>query len=227
MIIQSEELKATLKQINLISHLMPEELDELVSSGKIREFYKGDSVYSEGEVINEFNVLLKGVIKISKEVSGREVLKSIQHSKTILDDLSISCDDPRTSNAIVLSPIALVFSVDCKVIRKIITSNSRLTQELIKYLSSKLKYAEDRLESFVLNDARERIVEFLKVSAEAFGQSVGYEMLLKHNFTQQDIANYTGTSRQTVTMVLNDLKKSNKIHFKRQSILIRDLKALA
>jgi CRP-like cAMP-binding protein len=53
------------------------------------------------------------------------------------------------------------------------------------------------------------------------------ELLIKHSMTQQDIANYTGTSRQTVTSILNDLKKTNKIYFKRNSILIRDIASLA
>ncbi|MDF1867710.1 MAG: helix-turn-helix domain-containing protein [Saprospiraceae bacterium] len=51
-------------------------------------------------------------------------------------------------------------------------------------------------------------------------------MLLKHCLTQQDIANITGTSRQTVTSVLNDLKKENLIHFNRRTILIRDVNTL-
>jgi CRP/FNR family transcriptional regulator, cyclic AMP receptor protein len=37
----------------------------------------------------------------------------------------------------------------------------------------------------------------------------------------------TGTSRQTVTSVLNDLRKSNLIYFNRNSILIRDLQNLS
>ncbi|MEO1713645.1 MAG: helix-turn-helix domain-containing protein [Bacteroidota bacterium] len=52
-------------------------------------------------------------------------------------------------------------------------------------------------------------------------------MLVKHCLTQQDIANITGTSRQTVTSVLNDLKKENLIYFNRRSILIRDMAKLS
>ena len=79
----------------------------------------------------------------------------------------------------------------------------------------------------ILKDARARIIDFLKDNARNQGKQIGYEMLLKHSLTQQDIANFTGTSRQTVTSVLNDLKKSNLIYFKRKSILIRDMAALA
>jgi len=44
--------------------------------------------------------------------------------------------------------------------------------------------------------------------------------------TQQDIANLVGASRQTVTAVLNELKKSNLIYFNRNTILIRDMDKL-
>ncbi|MFO0506467.1 MAG: helix-turn-helix domain-containing protein, partial [Chryseotalea sp.] len=37
----------------------------------------------------------------------------------------------------------------------------------------------------------------------------------------------TGTSRQTVTTVLNELKEKNLINFDRKKILIRDLEKLA
>lgn len=73
-----------------------------------------------------------------------------------------------------------------------------------------MKYTEDQLESLALNDARERIIQFLRINAQSFGQTIGFEVLLKHDFTQQDIANFTGTSRQTVTTVMNDLKNTIK-----------------
>ena len=51
-------------------------------------------------------------------------------------------------------------------------------------------------------------------------------MLVKHYLTQQEIAEATGTSRQTVTSLLNEWKKKNLIYFTRYSVLIRDLDRL-
>jgi hypothetical protein len=75
-------------------------------------------------------------------------------------------------------------------------------------------------------DELQEIVEFLKETAGERGRQVGFETLLKHGLTQQDIANLVGASRQTVTAILNELKKSNLIHFNRNSILIRDMDKL-
>ena len=94
-------------------------------------------------------------------------------------------------------------------------------------MNTRLSRAEERLSSLVLKDARERIIDFLVETAGREGRKVGYETLVKHQLTQQEIANLTGTSRQTVTSVLNDLRKANLIYFNRNSILIRDLQKLA
>ena len=84
------------------------------------------------------------------------------------------------------------------------------------------------MESIIVEDARTRVINFLKENAITFGNKVGFnELLLKHSFTQQDIADFTGTSRQTVTTVLNDLKRSNIISLNRKRILIRDFAQLS
>jgi CRP-like cAMP-binding protein len=53
---------------------------------------------------------------------------------------------------------------------------------------------------------------------------VGYGLKLKHELTHQDIANLTATSRQTVTIILNELRELELINFDRKSILIHDEK---
>ncbi|HCR53703.1 MAG TPA: Crp/Fnr family transcriptional regulator, partial [Cytophagales bacterium] len=81
-------------------------------------------------------------------------------------------------------------------------------------------------ELLVFKDARTRIVEFLKDSASWKGKKVGFETMIPTKLAHKDIASLTGTSRQTVTTVLNELKEQNLINFDRRKILIRDLDLL-
>ena len=50
--------------------------------------------------------------------------------------------------------------------------------------------------------------------------------MIPTKLTHKDIAALTGTSRQTVTTILNELKDQNLINFDRKKILIRDLDRL-
>ena len=118
------------------------------------------------------------------------------------------------------------FMVRAEDFRTLMQRNFQLSQAMILFLGDRLRRAERHWESLILKDVRTRIVDFLKEAAGERGRQVGYETLLKHGLTQQDIANLVGASRQTVTAILNELKKSNLIHFNRNSILIRDMDKL-
>jgi len=54
--------------------------------------------------------------------------------------------------------------------------------------------------------------------AQKQGQAIGYEILIKNFLTHNEIASLIGTSRQTVTIVLNELKKTNQIHVDRRKM---------
>jgi len=222
------QLLNEIKGFPLSACLSDTEIEQMVNKGNLKILHKFDLIFESGQVSNEIFFLIKGVVKVTAKASdGREVIKTILHPKAILSEHSLADEKIRANDATVLTSEAVVLAIDVAIIQQMMIENPKLAICIINFIGRKLKYAEERLESLALSDARERIVQFLKVNAESFGQPIGFETLLKHDFTQQDIANFTGTSRQTVTTVLNDLKKSNKIHFKRKAILIRDVTSLS
>jgi CRP/FNR family cyclic AMP-dependent transcriptional regulator len=222
------QLLNEIKGFPLSACLSDREIEQMVNNGNLKILHKFDLIFESGQLSNEIFFLIKGVVKVTAKASdGREVIKTILHPKAILSEHSLADEKIRANDATVLTSEAIVLAIDVSIIQQMMIENPKLAICIINFIGRKLKYAEERLESLALSDARERIVQFLKVNAESFGQPIGFETLLKHDFTQQDIANFTGTSRQTVTTVLNDLKKNNKIHFKRKAILIRDVTSLA
>ena len=112
-------------------------------------------------------------------------------------------------------------------LKELMRSNFQLCDKVMALFGNRLIRAETKLESLIFKDARTRIVEFIKDSVARSGMKIGFEMLLKHSLTHQDIANITCTSRQTVTLVLNELRKSDVIYFNRGKILVRDMAKLA
>lgn len=208
--------------------LSQQELDNLMAYGKIQNFEKHSIIFSQGEISDKIFFLLDGVVKIAyANHDGREIIKSILHQGAVFGEHCISGEAVRDNYASVMSAGATVMAVHKDIIIDMMKGNVNLSLCIIQFFGKRLKDAEERMESLVLNDARERIIEFIKLYANSYGKQVGYELLLKHSFTQQDIANYTGVSRQTVTTILNQLKRSNKIHFRGKSMLIRNIAALS
>ncbi|MEZ4930715.1 MAG: hypothetical protein R2788_01125 [Saprospiraceae bacterium] len=83
-------------------------------------------------------------------------------------------------------------TISVKAFQDLMRTNHSLCLKILNMVGKRLLNVEQKLESLIFKDARERIIDFLKDSAVKRGRRVGYEMLFKHCLTQQDIANLTG-----------------------------------
>lgn len=217
-----------LEKITMFSAFNQTQMYTLSKLMETKKFEKHEFIYKTNDDSDLVYFIITGTIKLGRySSSNKEVIRSIKHPYTMFGEQAIFGEKKRDDFALVLDNEVLVFTITKEKFSNFIAANSELAMNLIRNLGNKLKMAERRYESLVVEDARTRIIDFLKYNAQEFGQRVGLEMLIKHSLTQQDIANFTGTSRQTVTSVMNDLKRSNQIFFKRKSILIRDINSLA
>lgn len=218
-----------LDSIPFFSVLTRKEMEALAQHMTYETVAKHTYIYSESDLADHFYILAEGSIKIGvHHDDGREVIKQVLHPRMIFGEMAlIQHQLPHHNYAMALSSNTSFYKISVEEFRKMMDKSPQLTMSIISMIGLKLRQTENQLESLIFKDARGRIIDFILHNAKASGRQVGFETLLKHSLTQQDIANYTGTSRQTVTAVLNDLRKSNKIYFTRNSILIRDMTALA
>ena len=217
-----------LKQFPLFEMLKPEEFVEMGNMIELKTKPKFSYLYMPGDVSQNIYFLVKGTIKIGMHSSdGREIIKSVLHPTAMFGELALVGEDVRQDFAQAMNEDVQVYVLKTADFQRLMQRNYQLSFKVISWLGRRLRKAESRLEALIFKDARTRIIDFLKESVNTRGRRIGYEMLLKHCLTQQDIANLTGTSRQTVTSVLNDLRKSDLIYFNRRSILIRDIAKLA
>ena len=217
-----------LEQFPLFEALNTEEKHCLTQMVEFNRIPKHRIIYSPGDRSDKLFFLVKGSIKISAQFDEeREVIKGILHPLAMFGELCVVGEQERTDFASSQNGEVHYFSLRLEDFKNLMKGNFNFSHSVLQLVGKRLRRAEGRLESLIFKDARARIIDFLKDSAFSQGRRIGLdEMLVKHSLTQQDIANITGTSRQTVTSVLNDLKKSNLIHFTRRSFLIRDLAKL-
>ena len=215
-------------KLPILNTLNEVELEQLATFAQYRRAPKFQFIFMPDEPADYLYFLIRGRLKTGTfSPDGREVIKEILQQETLFGDLALAGETRRSEFAQALHDEAEFLAVKVVDFQHLMQQNQRLIFACLQHLSQRLQRVEDRLAKLVLKDARERIIEFLVETAGREGRRVGYETLVKHYLTQQDIANLTGTSRQTVTSVLNDLRKSNLIYFNRNSILIRDIEKLA
>ena len=223
-----EAKKNFINQFPLFSVLQPQERDILADMTQYEVKSRYSFVYSPGDLSREIFFLAKGVIKIgTHSADGKEVIKNLIHPLAMFGELGLIGEEKRQDFAQALREEVHLLTLNVDDFKKLMRRNFDLCTRVMSLFGNRLVRAENKLESLIFKDARTRIVDFIKDSVEKRGRRIGYEMLLKHSLTHQDIANITCTSRQTVTLVLNDLKKDDLIYFNRGKILVRDMAKLS
>jgi CRP-like cAMP-binding protein len=224
---KGQDILVDFQQFPLLASLAPRDLNMLVRMAEPCSVAKHSFIYLADEPSEYLCLLMNGAVKIGIfSPDGREIIKSIQHPGTMFGELGLTGEPKRVEFAASMGREVEYYKVKIEDFKLLLQQNFELAQSVMLYLGERLRKAERQWDSLILKDVRTRIVEFLKESAGDRGRQVGFETLVKHGLTQQDIANLVGASRQTVTAILNELKKSNLIHFNRNTILIRDMEKL-
>lgn len=208
--------------------LTEEDQRQLEEAAEYKVKPKFSYIYLHDEVCEHVFFLAKGTVKIgTHSEDGKEVIKELVYPTAMFGELGLIGVSTRQDFAQALREEVHMYSLRVEDLKRLMRANFKLCDAILALLGKRLLNAESKLESLIFKDARTRIIEFIKDSVTKSGRRVGYEMLLKHSLTHQDIANITCTSRQTVTLVLNELRKSDLIYFNRGKILIRDMAKLA
>ncbi|MBU6342804.1 MAG: Crp/Fnr family transcriptional regulator [Bacteroidetes bacterium] len=210
----------------LFAVLSPEERILLHRNAVVQAYSKHQVIYKPAQTASKVFFLLKGIVKIAIHAEKKDIIKYVVRPGNLFGESYLTGDSLRRDFAYAMDDQVEVLEMDAATVLGVMKTNFAFAQSLLHFLGERLRYTETQLEKVVLKDSKSRILEFLHQMGMEQGRRVGFETLVKHNMTHQDIADLTGTSRQMVTAVLNQLKRSNVLYFNRKKILFRDLDAL-
>ena len=98
---------------------------------------------------------------------------------------------------------------------------------MVKVLGDLLKNSISTIEGLAFKDVRRRLVEYLIGATEERGRHTRDGMVVELGLSTEDIALLVGTTRQTISLILNDFIKNDIIgKVDRRTLLIKDLAAL-
>lgn len=214
------------ESVNLFHILCPHKTKELADRHTFTEYKKDQFIYFPEETSTHIYMIVSGRVKIGHYLDdGKEIVSSILTTGEIFGELALAGEDRRKDFAQAMDDVTIC-PLGIEQLKDLMKENKELSFKMLKLVGLRLMKLERKLELLVFKDARTRIIEFLKDSASWKGKKVGFETMIPTRLTHKDIAALTGTSRQTVTTILNELKDQNLINFDRRKILIRDLEKL-
>lgn len=215
------------ESVNLFNILCPHKVKAMGDKHQFIHYKRDDYVYFPHDKADSIYMIAQGRVKIGHYMEdGKEVVSSILTTGEIFGELALAGEETRRHFAQVMDENTSICPLGIEELKQLMYGDRELSFKMLKLVGLRLMKLERKLELLVFKDARTRIIEFLKDAASWKGKKVGFETMIPTKLTHKDIAALTGTSRQTVTTILNELKEKNLINFDRKKILIRDLAQL-
>jgi CRP/FNR family transcriptional regulator, cyclic AMP receptor protein len=216
------------ESVNLFNILCPHKVKVMGKDHQFMHLKKNQFIYIPDDNANYIYMISDGRVKIGHYLpDGKEVVKSILTKGEIFGELALAGELKRGDFAQAMDEKTTICLLGIDALKDLMFEDRELSFKLLKLVGLRLMKLERKLELLVFKDARTRVIEFLKDAAAWKGKKVGFETMIPTRLTHKDIAALTGSSRQTVTTILNELKENNLINFDRKRILIRDLDKLA
>jgi CRP/FNR family transcriptional regulator, cyclic AMP receptor protein len=214
----SDEMKYFyLRNHPMLASLPEQKLTEAAALARIRTVYRGEIIGYGDTGYTKIYFLVKGKVKITDSGNETDLVKDILTEPDIFGDLSLEgklnneCAEALTANTIICSFFIQDF-------RKILEENPHMVIDYVKKVASKLQRLENRHAELVCLDTKDRLISFIKRWARTDGNHTGGKIILNNYLTHSDIAGFIATSRQSVNMLLNELKSLGILSYDRKRI---------
>jgi len=209
-----------LKRVPLFEGLSEAEVEALAKVAMLRVFPRDRVVIMAEEEGDSLFVIHRGQVKVSiVSEDGREVILSILGEGDFFGEMSLLDGHPRSANVTTTQETELLMVRRADFLR-FIQNSPKTAIKLLSVLAGRLRKTDRKIEGLALSDVTGRITQTLLQLAEEQGTPTPDGVLVKNRPTHQDLANMSGTTRETVSRVLKRLESQGYVRHRGKDLLI-------
>jgi CRP/FNR family transcriptional regulator, cyclic AMP receptor protein len=205
---------------------LTEPFEPLAALGRVRRFRKGAVLFGEGDRSDWVGYILKGSVKASTfGEDGRETVHNVLGRCDLLGDLAGIDGEPRSATVTALETVE-VSVVPAQAFTEFLTAHPAhpaAAVELLRSVTRRLRAADRRRAEFGSMDVVSRLARLLLELRERYGHG---DATIGISLTQEELAGWTGASREAVVKALRVLRERGLIETARRQIRILDPDAL-
>ncbi|PNQ73274.1 transcriptional regulator [Hanstruepera neustonica] len=211
------------EDVNLFKVLCPHKFKAYKKSHSFNTFKKKDYIYFEEDAANKIYLIEKGKVKIGYySEDGEEVVKAILTKGELFGEKAILGESKRDEFAQSVENTTSICPIGVQTMHDLMRDNQTFSFKIYKFIGLKFKKLERRLQLLLFKDTKTRLIEFLEELCEDYGYDCAKtgDHVIKHPYTQKDMASLIGTSRPTLNILLKELKDESYLDFSRKEIRI-------
>lgn len=195
---------------------------QLAAAATALDFRRRRFVYRDGETADALYLIVRGRVKLcrSEAETGREAVIDILPAGALFGEFALYGSGDRQMCAVAFEQARLL-RIPVGDFQAAMTHSRTLYDYTFRLVGQRLARSEQRVADFALDAIPARLEKLLHELSERYGQPGTGGVLIDLNLPHREIASLVGSTRESVTVRLNDMRRAGMIDFVDRKILIK------
>ena len=218
-----------LRRLDLCRHFDGAALPPLALNFTLQTFARRAPIYQAGDERDAVYGLIEGHVKVlgDDREGHRRALLDILPPGTIFGEDALHSGGRRDRTAIAYDNVTAA-RIPKAEFQLLLAEHPPLYGYVFRLVGERLARAESKVLDLSLDGIARRLAKFLVEMASRYGAlQDGGGVLINLKLPHREIAELVGSTRESVTVHLNDLRRGGLIEFSDRKILITDLPSLS
>lgn len=202
-----EDATELLGKIELFAGLDDHELAKIARLSQLRTVAKDTEIFHSGDEPDAVFVVVNGKVKIVVTTSdGKELILAVLGAGQVVGEMALLDSSPRSATVVASTSVDLLV-LSREDFQRILDTEPRISSKLLRILCQRLRRANSKMESLAYMDVAGRLARYFLDLARDHGQRLGNGWVSVRRPTHADIAHSIGTSRETVSRLINEFEE--------------------
>ena len=196
---------------------------DLANSSVVLDFRRRRFVYRAGEPADCLYAIINGRVKLCRIESdtAREAVIDILPEGSLFGESALYSVAGQRANSAVAYENSRLLRIQVADFKRGMAEDDRLHDYTFRLIGQRLDHAERRLADFALNAIPARLDRLLADFSDRYGVSEPEGVLIDIPLPHREIASIVGSTRESVTVRLNAMRREGTIEFVKRRILIK------
>jgi CRP/FNR family transcriptional regulator, cyclic AMP receptor protein len=215
-----ERARPSLGNCFLFRGLVAAEVDELMARARVRRYDPGEIIFLMGSPGDSMMVVLSGDVRISvPSADGRELVLAILHEDEHFGEIAMLDGRERTTDACALTPCT-VATLERRDALAFFERHPAAWMRLVEVLCGRLRATDQHIAEIALLKLPVRLAKAVLRIADLQSATDGKIAALQ--FSQRELGNLIGTTRETVNRCLREWQRSGIVRVEGDGITVVD-----
>lgn len=218
--------KKQLEMKRFFNELTDENQQLLLAYGLEIKVRTGTFLFYEGDFPEHVYLVRSGKVRLSKMTAdGKEFSVHLKQKDELVGEVGLFNEMSISVTAEVIEDATLV-RFDRHTLEVLFRENGEIAVAFMKWFARHTQSTQAKFRDLILCGKTGAFYSTLIRFSNSYGIEQENGILINVQLTNQDIASYIGTTRESVNRMLNDLKKSDVLSMKDGYIILHDIQFL-